>query len=401
MPTTSVVPVANATTTQSTRIASSRGRPSGTSVVTVRSPSVATSTPTTAAHAVTSRLSASCCRMMRPRPAPSAARTTSSVRRASPRTRSRLATLAPAMNRRSPTAASRIESACPDVADDDVLEAVHHRLERHEAVGAGPLGVEARRHRAELLGGLREGRLGTQPGHDLHVAQQALAELRVRLVARERPARGPDLHAAGVLEVGRHHADDHESALARDEATSDDRRVSPEDALPPGVRQHHRPLGALAVVGGGERAPQHRRRAEHGEELPHHHGRLRGERCVAVQPHVLPRAVVSDAGHGREAATRSPDLLDVRGAVRHVRGPVGRHAPGHHEPVLARQREGPQQDAAHEGEDDRGPGHADGQRQHGRGVEPRGAAGAAQRLPQVAVPEDGHLGSSILLPDSL
>ena len=71
----------NANTEASTPIASTRGSPGGASATSARTPTTATTIPSTPPRMASSRLSVSTWRTRRPRPAPSAARSASSPRR--------------------------------------------------------------------------------------------------------------------------------------------------------------------------------------------------------------------------------------------------------------------------------------------------------------------------------
>ena len=95
-----------------------------------------------------STLSVSSWRTIRPRLAPSAARTAISFCRASARDSSRFATFAQAMSSTKPTAPIRIDQRTPHVADDLFLQ--RHDAERQAAVGrvdVGMLAPQARRNR--------------------------------------------------------------------------------------------------------------------------------------------------------------------------------------------------------------------------------------------------------------
>ncbi len=87
-----------------------RGRSSGASASSALTPQRAMITPPVPASSASTTLSVSICRISRTRPAPTAARTTSSRPRAVARASSRFATLAHAINSTNPTAASNTKS---------------------------------------------------------------------------------------------------------------------------------------------------------------------------------------------------------------------------------------------------------------------------------------------------
>ena len=117
MPKRSPVATESAAVYASTRPSSSKVIQYGTSTPRVEtsqcSHQVPTSTPAAPPASAISTLSVSSCRTMRPRPAPSAARTAISRRRAAPRARSMLPTLAQAISSTKPTAPSIRPSIVP------------------------------------------------------------------------------------------------------------------------------------------------------------------------------------------------------------------------------------------------------------------------------------------------
>ena len=101
---------------------SRRGSPRGPNATIASTAHAASAPPTAAPRAEISRLSVMSCRMMRPRPAPSAVRTAISVSRDDARTSSRFATFAHAMSSTNPTAPNIVYKQPRDVADDAIPE---------------------------------------------------------------------------------------------------------------------------------------------------------------------------------------------------------------------------------------------------------------------------------------
>ena len=93
-----------ASTRPSIPISAARGSPSGASATNAATPQRASTRPAPADTAASSRLSVINCATIRPRPAPSAARTASSLARPVARAISRFATFAHAINNTRPTA---------------------------------------------------------------------------------------------------------------------------------------------------------------------------------------------------------------------------------------------------------------------------------------------------------
>ena len=106
-----VAPSAKATIGQSSAGAALSGVSAGAIVTNARNNQYASTSPRRPPADASSVLSASRAWRIRPRDAPSAARTASSRRRSAPRASSRLATLAHAIRSTSPTAAARINNA--------------------------------------------------------------------------------------------------------------------------------------------------------------------------------------------------------------------------------------------------------------------------------------------------
>ena len=106
-----VTPNAKANTVPSTAMESTRGSSGGLSAMSARTPSIATTMPSTPPNAARSMLSVSSCRISRPRPAPSAVRSANSPRRWTPRARSRFVTFTQAITSTSVTAAEDGEAA--------------------------------------------------------------------------------------------------------------------------------------------------------------------------------------------------------------------------------------------------------------------------------------------------
>ncbi len=103
---------ANASADRSTVTSSSRGRSAGASASSAVTPHRAIRMPPAPASSASTMLSVSICRTSRIRPAPTAARTTSSRPRADARASSRFATFAHAINNTNPTAASSTNNVC-------------------------------------------------------------------------------------------------------------------------------------------------------------------------------------------------------------------------------------------------------------------------------------------------
>ena len=104
---TSDTATAKSSARHSTTTSSIRGSPAGANLTMARTIHHASGAASRPPAAASSRLSANCARARRPTPAPSAARTARSVRRAAPRISSRLATFTLAMSRTSSTAPNR------------------------------------------------------------------------------------------------------------------------------------------------------------------------------------------------------------------------------------------------------------------------------------------------------
>ena len=103
---------ANNNVAGSTVTSVSRGRSAGASATSALTPQRAMITPPVPASSASTTLSVSICRIRRRRPAPTAARTTSSRPRAAARASSRLATLAQAISNTNATAASSTNNVC-------------------------------------------------------------------------------------------------------------------------------------------------------------------------------------------------------------------------------------------------------------------------------------------------
>ena len=111
-----------------------RGRPAVLIDSSARMPSTPSASPMTPPITDSSTLSVSSCRMMRPRPAPIAARSATSRLRAVARTSSRLATLAHAISRTKATAALRISSVGRAFLHEDLLHPLDaEAVVRHRA----------------------------------------------------------------------------------------------------------------------------------------------------------------------------------------------------------------------------------------------------------------------------
>ena len=120
-----VMPSAKTNTGPATLMAPTRGRPGGLSATSARTPNSATTIPRAPPSAASSKLSVSSCRIIRVRPAPSAARIANSPRRCAPRASSRFVTFTHAIRSTritAPRTASnagltpRVTSSCSEAA---------------------------------------------------------------------------------------------------------------------------------------------------------------------------------------------------------------------------------------------------------------------------------------------
>ena len=113
---------ANAATVASTRTSPRRGMPSGCRLTSASLPHQARSNPQMPPPSDSSTLSVSNCRISRPRPAPSAVRTASSLSRAAARASVRLATLMQAIKSTNPTAPRTSNSDIRSLANDPAVQ---------------------------------------------------------------------------------------------------------------------------------------------------------------------------------------------------------------------------------------------------------------------------------------
>ena len=188
--------------------------------------------------------------------------------------------------------------------DDDPVHAVA-RVRGVDAGGdGGQLGLRRRQRDA-----------GTQPADRLQERRAAL------IGPLRREARGqhrhPDLRRVlgveGKLEARRHDADDDDRIAVEQRRLADDRRVAPEGARPQRLGDHRRPLGAVRVVAGFERAAGDRRHAQQREDVGRDDGHRNRRRLAVAGQRDGGRRVPGDVLHG--AGLRAP-VEDVEvGAV--------------------------------------------------------------------------------------
>ena len=156
------------------------------------------------------RLSANTWRTILPRPAPSAARTASSPRRASPRINNRFATFALAISSTSPTAAN---SASMAVRTSPTTTSANGRTTgtRPRGVTGWRIGVQPLGQRRDLARRLLERDAGTKPANQVDLAACGITKWTTR---RHRARGPPHFNASRVVEIRRHHTDDREGAAS-------------------------------------------------------------------------------------------------------------------------------------------------------------------------------------------
>ncbi len=186
--------------------------------------------------------------MIRPRPAPIAARIAISRLRTVARTSSRFATLAHAISRTKVDRAEQHPQRRPDVADDDLL----HRLDAE----AGLAAERVRERLAELgrrllqlrvRGRERDARLEAAGGEEEVPLHRA-----VRIDLKRQPEiRRPDRRLDGFGVERAEHADDFVGLAVQRELAADDRRVAAEAPLPEPFAQHDDVSAVRQIFVGG------------------------------------------------------------------------------------------------------------------------------------------------------
>ncbi len=276
-----------------------------------------------------------------------------------------------------------------DVADDVLRERTERRRDAPGLVDArvdgwrgGPRRHPDRHHARHIGAGVRDRDPRLQPRHGLQ------PEARQRQAAAVDPERhdevGLDVDDA---EPFGHDADDLARARLNRDASSDDGAIAAEAAPPITVAEHHDARRTRDLIGGRQRASEHRLDAE------------RRERAVG-RPQAAHLLRLGDAGDGRRPGKPDADVLEgaivlgvrevhrwreaeVAGQVRHpgcARGGV----PDRDQAVWLRVGQRPEKHAVDDAEDGGVGADADGQRQEDHGGERRRPAKRAHAVPQVA-----------------
>ena len=259
----------------------------------------------------------------------------------------------------------------PRGADDRILEAA----DVDDGAAKAPAVIIVLQHGLQCRGRLGHRRTGLQPRHEIDLAPRRVAE---RAVGRHGMRRRPDVDPDRVVEIAGHHADDRVAALAQRDATAEHMRRAGEPRPPQILSDHEHRLGAVDVVGRGERAADHRRHPEHLEEGPG------DERAVDGRPGAVPGqefaadAVRVDSRHRGEVPGVSRGPCDGAIAERMMRvARSGQVPPRNDEGVLIADRQRPEQDTAYQREDEQGRRGAGRERQDGgdgEGARPEEAA---------------------------
>ena len=334
----------------------------------------AINTPPMAPAAESTRLSASSCRTIRHRLAPSAARTASSRARPVPRASSRFATLAHAMSSTHADGAEPGEQAQPDVGDQPVGIRGHSCADRGVVLGKPLLEIASHRHQAILRLCPRDARRQAAKDREVVLVVRRLALRRKRDGHPERAVVGQ------IVEVLRHHADDHVRAVVEANRASNHRGIGGEAPDEQPVTQDDDTVAARAVLFGAQHASVQGGHAEQLEEPARH---LAGQHPLGfgsvgeVDVGVVDRGQVREQVGGRGTPVHEVARRDI---ARLVTPELGDKAIA----LGFGKRQRPQHDGVDDAED-RG-GRADAQRdgQHGGGGEPRapfGTAGARRRCP--------------------
>ncbi len=224
---------------------------------------------------------------------------------------------------------------------------------------------------------------GPQPRHGVEAVR--FDGLGVERAAVERH-RHPHVGVAGVVEAGRHDADDRARPPVEHHLAAEHAAVAAEGVLPQPVREHHHVVAPRRVFGGEEAAPERRRDAEGREERLHHPRRHQLPRLSAAEQRRLPPGVGSEAAEGPRPRAVLHRLVRRQRAAADASGKV-RVRPDGDQLVGAGVRQRPQQHRLDDGEGRRGgadpePQRADGEQQEGRAAG-EAAQGGGERQQQV------------------
>jgi hypothetical protein len=235
------------------------------------------------------------CRTIRPRPAPSAARTASSVCRPDAREQQTRDVHARDEQQHA-DCRHQHEQRCLHLADDGVAD--RRRVDRRRPRALGEFARKTFGNARHLASELRFRRAVLQPGNH---GEEPRATPSPDLVRSEVREGNPDIDpAAGrIRERRRHDADDLERLLVQRDRPAHDRWIRAETARPETVTDHRHPVAPEHVVGGNQRPSQQRQRAECLEEA------VRDERGCQPLRVADPRQIhARHAVHVPEAAHR-------------------------------------------------------------------------------------------------